>query len=130
MIGAWFPYRRYQAAAMRQRYAIRFSCMSGPVRKTSAATSPDAAGIITAPKRLNDEMTELLRFKTSTFAAFGLQRNGVWGTETASQKVEHFGLWFGAFAAPTSSEVQGFGADPTALTFAMLIFPQVWDWYL
>lgn len=93
-------YRKYQAAAMRQRYAVRFSCASGPVRKSSPPRTPEEAGIVIAPKRLNDEMAEILRFKTSTFAAFGLQRNGVWGSETASQKVEHFGLWFGAFVAP------------------------------
>ncbi len=123
-------YRRYQAAAIRQRYAVRFSCASGPVRKSSPARSPEESGIVIAPKRLNDEMADLLRFKTSTFAAFGMQRNGVWGTETASQKVEHFGLWFGAFVAPPESEVQGLGVDPKLLTFAMMIFPQVWDWYL
>lgn len=115
---------------MRQRYAVRFACASGPRRKSSIATTEGESGIINAPKRLNDEMSEILRFKTSTFAAFGLQRNGVWDEETASQKVEHFGHWFGAFAAPPESEVQGFGADPRALTFAMMIFPQVWDWYL
>ncbi|WP_208021406.1 hypothetical protein [Paracoccus versutus] len=123
-------YRRYQTAMMRQRYAVRFTCASGPRRKSSIATAEGESGIINAPKRLNDEMAEILRFKTSTFAAFGLQRNGVWGEETASQKVEHFGLWFGAFAAPPESEVQGFGVDPRLLTFAMMIFPQVWDWYL
>mgnify|MGYP001362502362 CR=1 FL=1 len=123
-------YRRYQAAMMRQRYAVRFSALSGPRRKSSIAQAPEESGIILAPKRLNDEMAAILKFKTSTFAAFGLQRNGVWGTETASQKVEHFGLWFGAFAAPPDSEVQGLGVDPKRLTFAMMIFPQVWDWYL
>lgn len=123
-------YRRYQTAMMRQRYAVRFACASGPRRKSSIATVEGESGIINAPKRLNDEMAEILRFKTSTFAAFGLQRNGVWGEESASQKVEHFGLWFGAFAAPPESEVQGFGVDPKLLTFAMMIFPQVWDWYL
>ena len=123
-------YRRYQAIMMRQRYAVRFSCASGPKRKSSAPQTPEASGIITAPKRLNNEMAEILRFKTSTFADFGLQRNGVWGSETASQKVEHFGLWFGSFVAPPTSEVQGYGVDPKHLTFAMMIFPQVWDWYL
>jgi hypothetical protein len=59
-----------------------------------------------------------------------MQRNGVWGAETASQKVEHFGLWFGAFVAPPESEVQGLGVDPKLLTFAMMVFPQIWDWYL
>ncbi len=62
-------------------------------------------------------MAEFLRFKTSTFAAFGMQRNGVWGTETASQKVEHFGLWFGAFVAPPRAKYR-VGVDPKLLTFA------------
>ncbi len=31
-------YRRYQAAMMRQRYAVRFACASGPRRKSSIAT--------------------------------------------------------------------------------------------
>ena len=123
-------YRRYQAAMMRQRYAVRFTCASGPRRPSSIAQTPEDSGITIAPKRLNDEMAAILRFKTSTFADFGLQRNGVWGTETASQNVEHFGLWFGAFAAPPESEVQGRGVDPKLLTFAMMVFPQVWDWYL
>ena len=123
-------YRRYQAVMMRQRYAVRFACVSGPRRKPPGAVSDTEAGIVDAPARLNDEMAELLRFKTSTFAAFGLQRNGVWGEETATQKADHFGLWFGAFAAPAESEVRGFGADPQCFTFAMMVFPQVWDWYL
>jgi hypothetical protein len=123
-------YRRYQAAAANQRFAVRFTCISGPKRKRPRELSPNEAGIIHAPTALDDEMTELMRFKTSTFAAFGMQRNGVWGDETAEQKVEHFGLWFGAFTAPAQSEVQGFGLDPARLTFAMMIFPQVWDWYL
>jgi hypothetical protein len=42
-------------------------------------------------------MAALLDFKTSTFAAFGMNRNGVWGSATAEQKVDHLGLWFGAF---------------------------------
>lgn len=81
-------YRKYQAAAVRQRYAVRFICASGPVRKSSSASTPTESGIVLAPKRLNDEMAEILRFKTSTFAALGMQRSGVWGGETASQKVE------------------------------------------
>lgn len=77
-------YRRYQAAMMRQRYAVRFACASGPRRRLPVATAAGQSGVVNAPKRLNDEMAEVLRFKTSTFAAFGQQRNGVWGEETAS----------------------------------------------
>jgi len=123
-------YRRFQAAAMRQRYAVRFACASGPRPKADRERAEGEAGIVSAPRHLNDEMNEILRFKTSTFAALGLQRNGVWGEETAAQKIEHFGLWFGAFTAPPESDVQGFGVDPQKLTFAMMVFPQVWDWYL
>lgn len=32
-------YRRYQTAMMRQRYAVRFACASGPRRKSSIATA-------------------------------------------------------------------------------------------
>ncbi|ARJ65675.1 hypothetical protein WV31_08405 [Magnetospirillum sp. ME-1] len=123
-------YRRFQASAMRQHYAVRFACASAPRRRPSLAKAPDEPGIIDAPAQLNAELAELLKFKTSTFTAYGLQRNGVWGEETASQRIEHFGLWFGAFAAPAESEVRGYGTDPKSLTFAMMVFPQVWDWYL
>jgi len=108
-------YRRYQTAMMRQRHAVRFACAFGPRRKSSIATAEGESGIINAPKRSNDEMLETLRFKTSAFAAFGLQRNAVWGEETSSQKVGHFGLWFGAFAASPESEVQRSGVVPSCL---------------
>ncbi len=52
------------------------------------------------------------------------------GDETAMQKDEHFALWFCAFAASPESDVKGFGADPRTFTFAMMIFPQAWDWHL
>lgn len=59
--------------------------------------------VVDAPKSRNDEMSDLLKFKTATFAAFGLHRNGVWGDETAAHKTEHFGLWFGAPAASSEA---------------------------
>lgn len=49
-------------------------------------------------ERLAREMADLIRFKTSTAMAIGFQRNGIWGEETASQKIEHLGLMFGALA--------------------------------
>jgi hypothetical protein len=75
-------------------------------------------------------MAQLLDFKTATLTTFGYQRVGVWGEETAAQKVEHFGLLFGALAAPPKSAIGGLGIPVTSLTFAMLVFPSVWDWYL
>src|SRR5690606_6515527 len=109
-------YRRYQAAASKQRYAIRFPGVTyggGSLlpRASSLTTSannntaepcedPDLlSGVVDAPPRLAMEMADLIRFKTSTLTAIGFQRNGVWGEETAAQKIEHLGLMFGALAA-------------------------------
>ncbi len=85
---------------------------------------------VDAPARLRSEMAELLSFKTATLAAFGYQRLGVWGQETASQKVEHLGLLFGALTASPGSAVRGRGVPLQSLTFGLLVFPAVWDWYL
>lgn len=134
-------YRRYQAAAMRQRFAVRFS---GACDEYSAEANdeleggfdlqePDAeltAGTVPAPPALEHEMASLLAFKTAALTSRGLQRSGVWGAETASQKVEHLGLMFGALAAAPSGEIAGAGVSLTKLAFAMLVFPAVWDWYL
>lgn len=75
-------------------------------------------------------MRDLLRFKTRTLTEIGFQRSGVWGPETASQKVEHLGLFFGALAAPAQGVSAGFGLRKEQLTFALLISPAVWDWYV
>jgi len=76
------------------------------------------------------EMADLIRFKTSTLTAIGFQRNGVWGEETASQKIEHLGLMFGALAASPNSVVKDCGVPVSYLSFGLLVFPGVWDWYL
>ncbi len=86
--------------------------------------------MIDAPPQLSSEMSNLMAFKTATLTAVGFKRNGVWGEETASQKLEHLGLMFGALAASPESEVSGRGVPLRALTFGLLVFPSVWDWYL
>lgn len=138
-------YRLFQAAAMKQRYAIRFPGVvfgrsSGfgwdkfdaedPSSKHFNADPELFSGVVDAPSRLSMEMAELISFKTSTLTALGLQRNGVWGEETASQKLEHLGLMLGALAASPNGEVRGLGVPHSHLTLAMLAFPGVWDWYL
>lgn len=140
-------YRRYQAAASKQRYAIRFPGVTygggslSPRTLASAANAnqhmadelddPDLlSGVVDAPPRLSMEMADLIRFKTSTLTAIGLQRNGVWGEETASQKIEHLGLMFGALAASPSGIIKGRGVPLSQLSFGLLVFPGVWDWYL
>ncbi|MCO6393282.1 hypothetical protein GTW25_19875 [Aliihoeflea aestuarii] len=136
-------YRRYQAAAQRQRFAVRFRGPDGSARwagkranKRNAAPhgiQHDAARqnkVVDAPQQLQSEMNDLLRFKTATLTAFGMRRTGVWNSETAAQKIEHLGLMFGAFVASPDSEIRGYGAELDTLSFAILMFPQVWDWYL
>ncbi len=131
-------YRRYQAAAMRHRFAVRFRSIQGGKSKSIIIDDDDSedsdfevkSSSIDAPAQLEAEMANLLRFKTSTLTALGFQRNGVWNTETASQRIEHFSLLFGAFSASPKGIIHGYGAKLEHLTFAMLIFPVVWDWYL
>ena len=137
-------FRRFQAASTRHRYAIRFpgivygrtqqitfesSDDTGPT--DAEPTDPDLlSGLVDAPPELEMEMASLIHFKTSTLTAAGLQRNGVWGEETAYQKIEHLGLMFGALASSPHGPVKGFGLPHYKLTFGLLVFPAIWDWYL
>jgi hypothetical protein len=143
VISGTTDYRRFQAAAMRQRYAVRFRNLDSDDRRIARPTvfvetddqhddipSDLLSGVVNAPADLEAEMADLLRFKTATLATFGFQRNGVWGDETAAQKVEHLGLMFGALAAGKRSAVRGCGVPLGSLSFGMLVFPAVWDWYV
>jgi hypothetical protein len=137
-------YRKFQAAAAKQRYAIRFPGVSyggraprdGKIEvpanyEETWIEDPDLlSGVVDAPPALAMEMADLVRFKTSALTSIGFQRNGVWGEETASQKIEHLGLMFGALAASRTGEIKGYGVPVRHLTFGLLIFPGIWDWYL
>lgn len=137
-------YRRFQAAAAKHRYAIRFPGVaygwSEPIKALDQhntqtegmpETDPDLlSGVVDAPPQLTMEMAGLVRFKTSTLTALGLQRNGVWGEETTSQKIEHLGLMLGALAASPKGAVRGYGVPLQHLTLGLLVFPGVWDWYV
>lgn len=123
-------YRRYQANAMRHRFAVRFPELQGARRPDDAMEPRRSGGTIVAPPHLAQEMADLLAFKTATLSPVGYRRRGTWGAETASQKLEHFGLMFGALAAPPDGPVRGFGAPVASLSFALMVVPAVWDWYL
>jgi len=127
-------YRQYQAASLKHRFGIQFPVMDDANAFREAEDLFDdpelLAGAAPAPPQLSTEMLDLLRFKTATLTRVGFERNGVWGEETASQKAEHLGLLFGALAASPRHAVKGYGVRINALTFALLIFPAVWDWYL
>ena len=127
-------YRAFQAAAIKNRYAVRFRAFQGgKSREDVPGDEMDEemrSSVVDAPPDLEREMAALLKFKTSTLTQFGFQRNGVWGDETASQKVEHLGLMFGALASSPKGAVRGYGAPLEDICMAMLVFPPVWDWYL
>jgi len=139
IISGTTEYRRFQAAAIKQRYAIRFPALTGrsvsPVwdieDEDPNAVDPDLlSGSLDAPASLAAEMEGLVRFKTTTLTDLGFQRNGVWGEETAAQKIEHLGLMFGALSASPDEGVRGYGLPFERLTFGLLAFPGLWDWYL
>lgn len=126
-------YRRYQSNAMRDRFALRFpeaerACGVNDVTSSIGAHAVQSAR--DAPDHLRSEMLALVSFKTSTLTPPGYQRNGVWGSETALQKIEHLGLMLGALGSSPDGRVQGAGVPLKNLTFALLVFPAVWDWYL
>ncbi len=87
-------------------------------------------GAAPAPAKLDEEAGDLLAFKTATLTSRGRRRNGVWNSETAGQKMEHLGLMLGALAACPEGAVRGYGAPVDAVSFGLLVFPAVWDWYL
>jgi hypothetical protein len=119
-------FRQFQAEALRTRYGLRFPEFLSVDRQT------DNGGDVSrqAPPELAREVAALVRFKTATLTAIGECRRGVWGEETATQKVEHLGLMFGAIAADPGGPVRGLGASRGGLSLALLVAPAVWDWYL
>jgi hypothetical protein len=130
VIAGTTDYRRYQAAAAKTPFGLRFPGLLISERNTEGAgLSPRAAALI-APPRLFEEMSRLVAFKTATLSPLGYRRSGVWGPETAAQRLEHFSLMFGALAARPDGPIRGHGASPDALTLALLVFPRIWDWYL
>ena len=138
-------YRRFQAIAVKSRYALRFprEAKPGLIRRRHQALDEDsvedgvsasdpelAPGKKLAPPALIAEMDDLLSFKTATLTRIGYQRNGVWGPETAGQRLEHLGLLFGALTASPHGPVRGKGIPKQSLCLGLLAFPAVWDWYV
>lgn len=122
------PYHRYHAAVSKHAFGIRFHHLLEEGRRStpSARIPPE----LLPPSMLEGEVSDLLRFKTRTLTEPGFERSGVWGQETAWQKLEHLGLMFGALAAEPQGVTAGLGLPRDQLTLALLVCPAVWDWYL
>jgi len=120
-------YSRYHSETSRHRFALRFDGTAFPQRRGKCSTESLK---LVAPPRLQEEMTSLVRFKSATLTEIGYQRSGVWGDETAAQRGEHLALMFGALVASREGEVRGLGVPLQDLSFAHLVFPAAWDWYV
>ncbi|MEN2790266.1 hypothetical protein ABC974_11565 [Sphingomonas oligophenolica] len=84
-------YRRFQAEAVKHRYAVRFPDFFSTNSAKPPTSSPDddgdredmdaelLCGAVDAPPQLAGEMGSLIAFKTATLTEIGFQRNGVWG---------------------------------------------------
>lgn len=120
---------------MKMRYALRFPSLRAFGAEQIPSMDIDVADeglhdTLEAPTLLVRELAELVRFKTATLTRIGVKRNGVWNEQTTAQKVEHLGLMFGALSGDPNSLVRGLGIPAPSLTFAMLVVPAIWDWYL
>lgn len=122
-------FHRYHAETSKHRFAIRFEgWVDGVPLRSGQKLS--AQSDFAPPPRLALELENLLRFKTRTLTELGFERSGVWNAATASQKVEHLGLMFGALAISPEDASKGFGLPREQLSFALLVSPAIWDWYI
>lgn len=122
-------YHRYHAEVSKHRFAVRFEGLVD-LQRLDGRREGAAGGPYAASASLGAEMADLVGFKTRTLTAVGYQRSGVWGPETAAQKVEHLGLLFGALHASPDGVSRGLGLPIADLSFALLISPGIWDWYV
>jgi hypothetical protein len=87
-------------------------------------------GNVAATARHTAELASLITFKTSVLPPTGFHRRHRWKPVTASMATYSYGLIFGALAAAPLSDASGLGVPLKDFTFALLVFPEVWDWYL
>lgn len=120
-------YSRYHSEVSKHRFSLRFDTAVVPQRRKPGQEERIE---LVAPPQLQQEMAALIRFKSATLTEIGYQRSGVWGDETAAQRGEHLALLFGSLTAPADGPIRGFGASADLLSFAHLVCPGVWDWYV
>lgn len=128
VISGQTDYRVFLAEAMKSRYALRFPGSVLPGWKSPNGTPHSDTR--NAPPRLVEEATALMAFKTKALTTIGERRVGVWGPETASQKIEHLALMFGALCADPEGPLAGVGLPFEQCAIAHIVHPAVWDWYL
>jgi len=133
-------YGKYQSRASQIPFAIVFPSLDklfggrtprGSLKKDRLVMGREGScGTVAAPARLAEEMRALVTFKTGLLAPRGYTRGAQWLPSTASYQVRRYGELFGALAAAPLSPAGGLGVPPSKLTFGLLVFPAVWDWYV
>lgn len=83
-----------------------------------------------APPRLVTEFADWVRFKTRRLTEPGEMREGCWIEASADAVIKRFSLMFGALCADQDGDLNGRGIPREALTMALLVLPDVWDWYI
>lgn len=84
---------------------------------------------IVAPDRLKQEMLDLVHCQTAALSPLHYRRYSPWKTSTMTTNVRIFGQLFGALAAPSEPPICGVGAPLSSLTFGLIVFPSVIDWF-
>ncbi len=133
-------YRTFQREAGKHRFALRFPAAgmrkSARIERAAASRRKEPTQEVLepserdAPALLETDVTRFVRYKTATLPPSNLLRSGRWGSETAAQKLEHLGLMFGAMSSSPEGPIRGAGIPGEVLSFPMLLFQAVWDWYL
>jgi hypothetical protein len=133
-------YGSYQQNASQTKYSVVFptvpvSLGGRPAHGKTVENSREMGkqgsyGTIVAPQRLAAEMEDLVAFKTRALPPIGYQRYQRWVPATSQYMVRRYGHLFGALSAAQFSNAQGLGISPSKLTFGLLVFPAVWDWFL
>jgi hypothetical protein len=120
-------YSRYMSEIYGSTFALRFSLSEN---LKSATPTDRRARRISAPLRLDRELKQLVKFKTEPFSNFRKLRGARWNEGTVELKLRQYGLMFGAIHAPSDSKSGGLGMPLSGLTFGLLVFPGMWDWFL
>lgn len=127
-------YGRYQSVATRHRFGIVFPTLSrefgGRAWIGDQVKKPLDYPSVPAPARLTEELRSLLTFKTALLPPKGYQRKGRWQGTTAASQVSRYGLILGLFSAPREGKLRGLGVPLSDLTLGLIVFPELWEWYL
>jgi len=125
-------YGRFLGRIIKHRYSVLFPDIlkSRGYRSKNRRQQNSAIGkTIIAPDQLKSEMLDLVRFQTAILSPLHYRRASHWKPSTMTTNVRIFGQLFGALAAPSDAPICGRGVPVSSLTFGLVVFPSVLDWF-